>query len=165
MIQDALLQLSGAVNPISGQLVTATGNTLSSNVIDTAGVGTGNTAREMGIGGTLELAVSILQTLTSGGSATVQFQLVSADDAAISTNVEVIVQTDAYPFALLTAGTIVPLHLDRSAPYPMRRYLALRYVVGTAALTNATGQFFATLVKDLQDRGNNTLYNSGFVVQ
>ncbi|RMD00063.1 hypothetical protein EAY64_05555 [Aquitalea palustris] len=166
MYVDSLLQLSGSItgNTVSGQLVTATGNTLSTNVIDLAGVGTGNTARDIGQGEALEIAIEIMQTLTSSGAATVQFQLVEADDSAISTNVNVIVQTDAYAYTALTAGTLVPLHWDRAAPYQARRYIALRYVIGTAALTNATGQFFAATVKNFQDKGNNTLFNSGFTV-
>lgn len=164
MIVDALLQFSGSVNPVAGQLVTALGNTTSTNVVDLAGTAGTQQARDIGAGAALEIAIEILQTLTSGGAATVQFQLVEADDAAISTNVQVINQTDAIPIANLTAGTLVPLHYDRAAPYPARRYIAIRYVVGTAALTNATGQFFATVVKDFQDKGNNTLFNSGFAV-
>lgn len=164
MIQDALLQFSGTTNPTAGQLITAVGATTSSNVIDTAGVGTGNTARDIGMGESLEIAIEILNTLTSAGAATVQFQLVQADDAAITTNVQVIATTDAFPFAFLPAGTIVPLSYDSATPYPRRRYVALRYNIGTAALTNGTGQFFASVVKDLQYQGNNTLYNSGFVV-
>lgn len=164
MIIDALLQFSGTVNPTAGQLVTALGNNVSTNVIDMAGVGAGNTARDLGQGETLEIAIQILQTLTSGGAATVQFQLVEADDTAISTNVNVIVQTDAFAYTVLTAGKLIPLHWDRAAPYQARRYLALRYVIGTAVLTNGTGQFFATTVKNIQDVGNNTIFNSGFAV-
>ena len=161
MILDSLLQFSGTVNPTAGQLVTALGNTVSTNVIDLAG---GNTARDLGQGEPLEIQIQILQTLTSGGAATVQFQLVEADDTAISTNVNVIVQTDAFTFGTLTAGKIIPLHWDRASPYQARRYLALRYVIGTAVITNGTGQFFATAVKSIQDAGNNTLFNSGFAV-
>jgi hypothetical protein len=164
MIDDALLRFSGSVNPTAGQLITATGNTVSTNVLDTAGVGVGNTARDIGQGEPLEIMIEILQSLTSAGAATVQFQLVEADDAAISTNVNVIVQTDAYAYTLLTAGKMIPLHWDRAAPYQARRFIAVRFVIGTAVLTNATGQFFAEVVKSLQDLGNNTLFNSGFVV-
>jgi hypothetical protein len=164
MIIDGLLQFSGSVNPTAGQLVTALGNTLSTNVIDTAGVGVGNTARDMGAGTPMEILIEVLNALTSAGAATVQFQLVEADDAAITTNVEVVDQTDAIPYATLVAGAQVPLHYNRATPYPARRYVAVRYVVGTAALTNATGQFFATIVKDYQDKGNGTIYNSGFAV-
>ena len=164
MIIDGLLQFSGSVNPVAGQLVTALGNTLSTNVIDTAGVGLFSQPRDLGMGHSLDIAITCLAAVTSGGAATVGFQLVEADDAAISVNVQVIVQTDAIPVASLTLGTIVPLHYDRAAPYPARRYIALRYVVGTAVLTNATGQFFAGIVNNLQDRGNNTIYQNGFTV-
>lgn len=166
MIVDALLQFSGTItgNTMAGQLVTAVANNVSTNVVDMAGVGTGNTARDLGQGEPLELAIMILQTLTSGGAATVQFQLVDADDAAISTNVNVIVQTDAFAYTLLTAGKIIPLHWDRAAPYTPRRYMAVRVVIGTAVLTNATGQFFITAVKNIQDLGNSTIFNSGFAV-
>lgn len=164
MIQDALLQLSGTLNPTAGQLVTAVGATLSTNTIDTAGVGIGNTARDMGMGEDLNLVIEILNTVTSAGAATVQFQLIQSDDAAATVNVQVVSTTDAFPFAFLTQGTIVPLSYDSATPYPRRRYITLRYNVGTAALTNGTGQFAAAIVKDIQYQGNNTLYNSGYVV-
>lgn len=158
MIIDALQQFSGTVNPTAGQLITATGNTVSTNVVD-LGI-----ARDIGQGESLEVAIQILQTLTSGGAATVQFQIVGADDAAISTNVNVYVQTDAFVYSTLTAGKMIPLHWDRAAPYPARRYVAVRYVIGTAVLTNGTGQFFATTVKNFQDSGNSTIFASGFTV-
>jgi len=66
---------------------------------------------------------------------------------------------------VLTAGTIVPLVGQRAAPYTPRRYLALRYVIATAVLTNATGQFLAAIVETMQDRGANTIFQNGFVVQ
>jgi len=97
-VSDSLLTLSGTYNPIAGQLVTATGNTTSTNIIDTE-VGTGERypqVRDFGVGKRLSVEISILQTLTSAGGATVQFQLVQADDAAISVNVNVVASTDAY---------------------------------------------------------------------
>jgi hypothetical protein len=90
--------------------------------------------------------------------------LVQADDTAISTNVNVLVQTDAYAMATLVSGVIVPLHWDRTAPYIARRYIALRYVVATAVLTNATGQFITNVVKNFQDKGPTTIFNSGFAI-
>ena len=165
MIIDNFLTLSGAwaSGVWTPQLVTATGNTTSTNVIDLA-----NTrqlqAGDFGQGEPLEIEISIVNSLTSGGSATVQFALVQADDAGITTNVGVLNQTDVYGYATLTAGTIVPLHWDRATPYIARRYIALRYSVGTAALTNGTGQFIANVVKNIQDKGANTIFQSGFTV-
>jgi hypothetical protein len=91
----------------------------------------------------------------------VQFQLIQADDAALTTNVQVINQTDAFAYTVLTAGTVVPLVWDKTAPYTPKRYVGVAVVVGTAALTNGTGQFFAAVVKDVQDV-KNIYYKSGF---
>lgn len=165
MIIDNYLTLSGAwaAGVWTPQLVTATGNTLSTNVIDLAATKQAQAA-DFGQGEPLECEISIVNSITSAGAATVQFQLVTADDAAITVNPTIVVQTDAIPKASLLAGVVVPLHLDRAAPYVPRRYLALRYVVGTAVLTNGTGQFIANLVKSLQDVGNSTIFQSGFVI-
>ena len=165
MIIDNFLTLSGAwaAGVWTPQLVTATGNTTSTNVIDLA-----NTRQlqpgDFGQGEKLDIEISIVNSLTSGGGATVGFALVEADDAAISVNVNTIVQTDTYAYTLLTAGTIVPLNWDRAAPYIARRYIALRYIVGTAVLTNGTGQFIANVVKNVQDKGANTIFQSGFAI-
>lgn len=166
MILDALLQLSGAPNNMSGgqlvgQPVTAVGSTLSNNVVDLAATPKAQTA-DIGMGEGLEIYVAVLQSLTSAGAATVQFQLVQADDAGISSNVQVITQTDAIPFATLVAGTRVPLRYSRATQYPARRYIAVRYVVAGAALTNTTGQFFTSMVKDVADPV--TIYKGGFTV-
>jgi len=167
MILDNFALLSGAVSALgvaSGQLVTALGSTLSTNTMDLGPLTIGgNQVADVGAGEALEIEISVLQTLTSAGGATVQFQLIQADDAALTTNVQVINQTDAFPFANLTAGTVVPLHWDRAAPYAPKRFIGVRYVVGTAALTNGTGQFLAGVVKSVQDV-KNIYFKSGFAV-
>ena len=167
MILDNFGILAGAISAagaVSGQLVTSTGNTLSANTIDLAPLSLGgNQAGDTGGGEPLEISISVLQTLTSGGAATVQFQMIQADDAALSSNVQVINQTDAFAYTALTAGTIVPLHWDRAAPYAPKRFVGLRFVVGAAALTNGTGQFFASVAKSVQDV-KNIYFKSGFTV-
>ena len=154
MLTDALCQLSGSIvgNTITGQSVTGTNTSvLSTNTYD-LGV-----ARDIGKGEALELAFEILAAPTGGTS--VQFQLIQADDAALTTNVQVIVQTDAIPIASLPIGTQVPLHVDRVDPYPARRYLGARYVlVGAIASTSV----FATVVKSVADKQVN--YANGFAV-
>lgn len=162
MITDALLQLSGTIvgNTVTGQnLAQAAGTYTSTNVIDLAGVGTGNTARDIGAGSPLEIAVEVTQAFAGGTS--MQVALVMADDAAISVNVETILQEAPSLTASLTAGTIIPIHVDRAAPLPAKRYMALQYtIVGTMT----AGAVYAGMVKDLQDKGNNTIFNSGFSV-
>lgn len=153
MITDALCQLSGAItgNVITGQAVNGAGNIVSTNVYD-LGVG-----RDIGKGEALEAIFEILTAPTAGTS--VQFQLIQADDAAMSVNVQVIVNTDAYPIASLPAGTQIPLHVDRVDPYPARRYLAARYVnVGAIA----TQSIWATIAKTVADKQVN--YPNGFAV-
>jgi len=152
MLIDALLQFSGS---IVGNTVTVT----STNVLDLAGVGTGNTARDIGAGRALEIAIEVITAFAGGTSLAVA--LVMADDAAISVNVETIVAEAAIPVASLTAGTIIPLHVDRAAPLPAKRYMAIQY---TTVGTMTTGAVTASMVLDLQDKGNNTLFNSGFAV-
>lgn len=167
MILDSALLLSGAISAsgaLTGQLVTSLGNTLSTNTIDIASLALGgNQAGDYGAGEPLEIAISVLNSLTSAGAATVQFQLIQADDAALTTNVQVLVQTQALAYTLLTAGTLVPLHWDRAAPYTPKRYLGVRYVVAQAALTNETGQFATAVVKNVQE-ARGLLFKSGYSI-
>lgn len=157
MINDANLLLAGTVSSagvVTGQLVTALGNTVSTNTVDLANATFANQTTEFGQGRRLQINVSVLQAVTSAGAATVQLQLIQATDAALTTAVDVINQTDVFAIANLTAGTVVPVTWDRIAPLVPKRYIGLRFVVGTAALTNATGQFVGTVVLDQQDVKN-----------
>lgn len=169
MITDANLTLSGSyTNGVwTGQSVAAVVSTLTStNVIDLASMTGGpviNQPSDFGAGKLLICVFNILVTVT-GGASTIAFQLVDADDAAISVNVNVINQTDALPIANLTAGTIVPLELDRVAPYVPRRYLAARYVI--AGATTTAGTVAANLVETVDDVTllGKSAYKGGFVV-
>ncbi|MGZ3184413.1 MAG: Bbp16 family capsid cement protein [Telluria sp.] len=163
MILDNFGMVSGSVSAagvLTGQAVTNTA--VSTNSIDTNpdALG-GNQPNEYGPGAATEVAFSVMQTATAAGAATVNFAWVQADDAALTQNVEIVVQTGPLPIAKLTAGTIVPLHLDRAAPLTPRRYVGAQYIVGTGPLTG--GAFTAAIVKDLQD--NKNIYGkSGFAV-
>jgi hypothetical protein len=162
MILDGNLIFSGSVSAagvLSGQAVNTAGSFLSTNTIDIAPLTLGgNQAFDLGQGEPLEVEISVMTAPTAG--TTVQFQLIQADDAALATNVQVIVQTDALPIANLTVGTIVPLHYDRAAPYLPKRYIGLRYVNAGAI---ATAAYFAGIVKNVADVKN--LYGkSGFAV-
>jgi hypothetical protein len=163
MIIDALLQFSGTIvgNTVTAQsLVGAAQTFTSTNVVDLAGVGTGNIARDLGQGKDLTIMVEVVQAFAGGAS--VQVVLVLADDAAISVNVEQVLLETPLTIAQLPAGTLIPVHVDRVAPLPAKRYMALQYItVGTMT----GGSVVAAMVHDVQDKGNNTLFNSGFVVQ
>jgi len=162
MITDALLQFSGTVvgNTVTGQsLIGAAQTFTSTNVVDLAGVGTGNVARDIGQGGGLDIEIAVTSAFVGGTS--MQAVLVTADDAAISVNVTQVVLTPAIPVASLPAGALIPLHLDRAAPLVPRRYMAIQYVtLGTMS----AGAVTATVVRDVQDKGNSTIFASGFTV-
>jgi hypothetical protein len=162
MILDNFLMLSGAVSAagvISGQAANGAGNILSTNTIDTAPLTIGgNQVSDVGAGNQMHVAFSVLTAPTVGTS--VQFQLIQADDAALTTNVQVISQTDAFTIAQLPIGTLVPLKWDRAAPFAPKRYVGARYVnVGAIATFSVT----AVCAKDIQDV-KNIHYKSGFAV-
>lgn len=162
MILDQNLFLSGAVSAagvLSGQAANGAGNILSTNTIDLGPLTIGgNQAGDTGAGEQLYVEFSVLTAPTVGTN--VQFQLIQADDAALTSNVQVLNQTDAYPIASLPAGTLVPLNLDPAAPYTPKRYLGVRYV-NTGAI--ATFSVVAAIVKNVQGL-KNLYYKSGFAV-
>lgn len=162
MILDNLLVLCGAISAagvVSGQAMNGAGNILSVNTVDTAPLTIGaNQPGDTGAGDALEVVFSVLTAPTVGTN--VKFQLIQADDAALTVNLQVINQTDDFAIAALPAGTLVPLHWDRAAPYPAKRYIGAR-VVNTGAI--ATLSVFAAVVKSVQDL-KNLNYKSGYAV-
>lgn len=153
MILDNFITLVGSLsstNQITGQLVTSLGATKGTNVIDLGPLSIGANQVQDQRQNTLGVSISILQQPTSAGAATVAFQLVAADDAALSTNVQVIRSTGDISITVLTAGRRIPMTVMSSA-LVARRYLGLQIVVGTAALTNVSPQFFAAATLDQQD--------------
>lgn len=93
--------------------------------------------RDIGEGTPVELVVTVHTTCTSGGSATVSFEIVSDSTAALATDgtsTEHIV-TQAFPVASLVAGfEIWRGPLPKEGP-TYERYLGILQNVGTAALT------------------------------
>lgn len=162
MILDAAMLLSGSVsaaNVLTGQAVNGAGSILSANTIDIAPLLLGgNQAGDQGAGQHIHVEFSVLTAPTVG--TTVQFQIIQADDAALTSNVQVINQTDAIPIASLPAGAVVPLGWDPAAPYSPKRYVGARYVnVGAIATFSVS----AAVVKDVQ-AVKNMYYKSGYSV-
>jgi hypothetical protein len=165
MIFDANTILMGSISAtgvLSGQACNSAGNILSTNTIDNGPLTLGaNQLGDEGAGEPLEVSFTVMSAPTVGTS--VQFQLVQADDAALSSNLQVLVQTGAFPIASLPIGTVVPLSFNRSAPNAPKRYIGAQ-VVNVGAI--ATASYFAGVGKDVQDfRGLSTsFYKSGFSV-
>jgi hypothetical protein len=136
------------------QAITASAN--STNVIDTLPSGGPNTKSGIGDGQDISLFAMVGQafaTLTS-----LNIQLVSADDAALSVNPIVHFDSGAVPVASLTAKAR-PVALD--LPYgKYRRYVGLKYVVTGSAAT--AGTITAALVEDLQTLNGTVDYAKGF---
>ncbi len=144
MITDANLQLSSA------QAVTATA--FSTNTIDLS------VARDIGTGEDLDIHVSVDTTCTAAGGATVQFQVVTSDNANLSSPI-ILNETDAIPIATLVKGYRMELEIPAQIGSNGHRYLGLQYTVGTGPLT--AGAFTATIALDVEDRKT---YASGFTV-
>ena len=163
MIFDALLLLSGAVSPttgaLTGQTVTGTDiSVLSTNTIDVGPLAIGqNQAADLGSGDPLQVAIRVM-TAAAGGTSW-QAQVIQADDAALTSNVQVLGQSGAIPIASLTAGTQIVVPVPRVAPYTAKRYLGLRYVLVGAV---SAGAYVAGIVEDAQSPS--TTFRSGWSV-
>jgi hypothetical protein len=104
-------------------------------------------ARDLGTGETLYLVIQVTTAVTSGGAATVAFQVVSDATGTIATDGSATVHavTEDIGKATLVAGytRIIPLPPEGSNSY--ERYLAVQQNVGTAALTAGAVNAFLTL--------------------
>lgn len=130
--------------------VRAAGNYTSTNVLDLG------SKRDIGSGEKLEIFINV--DVSFAGGTSVEFQVVTADDAGISTNVTVRGSTGAIPLASLIAGFSTYLDVPNVAGTG-QRYMAIRAVgVGTFTL----GSFSARIVKDTVDA---KVYASGWTIQ
>jgi hypothetical protein len=122
-------------------LVLSAGTYLSTNTIDLGAAGTvalSGAAPSFDVGrGEDAAAVGVLAQLTadvtSGGAATLQVNLVMADDAALTSNLTVLQSTPAIALATLKAG--YQFRLSTLPPGVTKRYLGFQYIIGTAAIT------------------------------
>lgn len=144
MILDKQLMVSDA------QAVTATA--VSTNAIDTQ---LASPIRDVGTGEEMRMVITCGLAALAAGAAVVTFEVIQADDAALTTNVEVLAGTGPIGKAAIVAGYTA---LDIVLPRNTRRYIGVRYTVGTGPLTQGT--FSAGLVHD-GDRQKT--YPSGYV--
>jgi predicted RecA/RadA family phage recombinase len=166
MITDALLALAGSIsgNTVTPAAVFGSGTTVVSgsftggNVIDTASPGypTGN-VRDLGEGDPLYLRVQM--AVAAAGGTTMQFNIVAASDAALTTNVAVIGTTGAIPVAQLTLGARFAAAINPRIASKGQRYVGLQ-VINVGA--NSAGSIYADLGLEIQD--GQKIYPSGFTV-
>ena len=143
MITDKFLRVSDA------QAVTTTA--VSTDSIDLS------LARDIGEGQDLFFNFAV-GTAFAGGTS-VQFEVIVADNAALTTNPTVVGSSAAVATASLVAGKMEAVRVNPQIASLGRRYLGARYtVVGTMTAGTVT----ADLVTDIQDGRKS--YASGFTV-
>jgi len=143
MITDKLLRVS------TDQAVTTTA--VSTDTVDLS------VARDMGEGGDLYMNFAMTEAF-AGGTST-NFEIIIADNAALSSNVVVIGASGAIVTADLTLGKNVAVRLNPQIASLGKRYLGARYTVSG---TNTAGKVVADIVADVQD--GKKFYASGFSV-
>jgi hypothetical protein len=155
MYLDRNLTVSGTLSGTTwtGQSIVGTGNILSTDSIDLS------SARDIGSGNEYPILHAVIGTAVAGATS-VEIQVVTADNDALSTNLTVISTSGAIPVASLTAGSrwailISPALMGRVA----RRFLGVRYVITG---TSTTGTVVAHFGLDTQD--GQRFYASGYTV-
>lgn len=154
MYVDNNLVLSGSVSAtgvIGYQTVTGSAAVLSTNTID-LGV-----ARDIGEGEDLYLRVQVGTAFA--GLTNLDVEVITADDAALTTNVTSVAAVKGIPVASLGAGARVAVELSPQLRSNGRRYLGARY---TPTGTGTAGTLFADIGLEVQDNGKQ--YASGFAV-
>jgi hypothetical protein len=115
----------------------AAGSYLIGDVVDLS------VARDLGGDQALYLVMTVGTAATSGGSATGTFNLVTDDNASLSSPTT-LVSSKAWTVATMTAGTVlmaVQLPMEGTA---YERYIGIQQVTGTAAFTAGTVNAFLT---------------------
>ena len=154
MYVDNNLLLSGSISgaTVTPQTVTGTNTSvLSTNTVDLS------QARDMGEGQGLFGRFQV-STAASGGTS-VEFQVIAADDAALSSNVAVCGSTGAIAVASLTAGARFACGVNPRLASKGQRYMGLRYVLVGAV---AAGAYVGDLGIEVQDGAK--FYPSGYAV-
>ena len=143
MITDKNLRVS------TDQAVTTTA--VSSDTIDLS------VARDIGEGHNLYMNFAMTEAFAGGTSTT--FEVIIADNAALSSNVTVVGSSNAVATASLTLGANVAVRINPLIGSLGKRYIGARYTVSG---TNTAGKVTADIVETIQD--GKKYYASGFSV-
>lgn len=138
MILDKRTQLCAAL------AVTVTA--IATDQIDLKGENGANTLTDIGSGRQLYAHITVDETVTASGAATVVFSVESDSTANLATSPTTHAATGAIGKAALTAGKQIRIALPPEKTY--ERYLGLRFTVGTGPLT--AGSFTVEISPDLQ---------------
>ena len=152
MILDRALEVSTA------QVVTATA--VSTNSIDlssaaTAGHGAavGSNPHSIGTGTRVPLVIDVTTAFTTGDSAVLQFEIITATDALLTTRIEIIGRSDTYTAAALTVDRepiVVHMNADPgNSQGHNQRFLGARFTVTVGSFS--AGAVTAGFQLDFQD--------------
>lgn len=141
----------GADNAITPQAVTGSSAVVSGNTADL------RQACNVGAGESLFCAFQVY--VAAAGGTAMDFQVIQADDAALTSNVTVIGSTAPVPVAQIKVGARFAAALNPRIANKGQRYLGARFVP-TGTMTD--GSYTAAIVTDLQD--GQALYPSGWTV-
>lgn len=144
MITDKLLRVSDA------QAVTATA--VSTDTIDLS------VARDIGEGHDLYMNFNVNEAFATGTST--NFEIIVADNAALSSNVVVVGASGAIATADLVLGKQIAVRINPQVGSLGKQYLGARYTV--AGSNNTAGKVTADVVETIQD--GKKFYRSGFTV-
>ncbi len=143
MITDKLLRVS------TDQALTTTA--VSTDTIDLS------QARDIGEGNELYMNFAVTTALAGGTS--VKFEIIQADNAALSSNVQVIGSSDAVLTAALVAGYNTAVRFNPQIGSKGKQYIGARYTISG---TYTSGAVTADVVMNIQD--GKKFYASGFTV-
>src|SRR5690606_28962613 len=141
MILDKLTEFADADTM---QAATTAGATFGNQIdlVSPAGPGGVDWGLDVGNGQPVYFVVTIETSIVAAGSGTLAFQLVSADDAALSTDAVVHFQSRAFTTATgtgseaaLKAGSVPVMVALPVEGVRYRRYLGVKAVIGSQALT------------------------------
>ena len=140
---DAFNTFSGGFNAagaVTYQTVTGASPVVSTNSFDTTGASPSGQNIDLGKGEEMDLVIQVGTAFT--GLTALECQLVQADDAALTTNVEVITSSGAVAVANLGAGKQIVVPVGPVDPKSARRYVGVRYVpTGTGTAGTVFGAF------------------------
>ncbi len=142
MIIDFAMQVS-TTQALTTTAVSADSVDLSSAATAGHGAAVGANPHAIGTGEAVRMLVDVTTTLTGGTS--IVFEIITATDAALTTSIEVLGQSDAYLAAVLLAGRtqiIVNMNADvQNAQGRNQRFMGARYTIvgtfGAGAVTTA----------------------------
>ena len=114
-------------------------------------------ARDIGEGKDLYMNFCVTTALAGGTS--VKFEVIQADNAALSSNVQVIGSSDVVLTAALVAGYNTAVRLNPQIGSKGKQYIGARYTISG---TYTSGNVTADIVETVQD--GKKFYASGFTV-